>query len=257
MDNAVANLRISYLGGGYDFPDFFKKTPITILSEGIGIQISCTLIDNQAHWSIPPKLGKGLASSAAKTVSMIRARYPSASHKDQINTAIQLEKLQHGGWQDPIASGQQGVFLIKLFQNDWKLDRFKPGCVALLKKYRRLYEIPAGRKVQHSILTEMHCRETSLELMQKLVHQGAMALNRFDIIDFGRTVRAAWEIKKRWHPNITNSMITAMEKAAKDAGAYGEKVCGAGGQGYMLILGDTTCHKEISRKYKQFEVDVE
>ncbi len=34
MRSGTANLRVSYLGGGYDFPKFFKYQQVTILSEG-------------------------------------------------------------------------------------------------------------------------------------------------------------------------------------------------------------------------------
>ena len=38
MKEGFANLRVSYLGGGYDYPRFFKETPVVILSEGLSVR---------------------------------------------------------------------------------------------------------------------------------------------------------------------------------------------------------------------------
>ena len=72
---------------------------------------------------------------------------------------------------------------------------------------------------------------------------------------FGRAVREAWELKKRWHPDITNETITEMETAAEAAGAWGYKTCGAGGQGYLLVIGDKKCHEQMQSNYQSLEVD--
>ena len=106
----TANLRVSYLGGGYDFPEFFATQRALILSEGIDVKISCS-VNGRApsflHWDFPERLGSGLGSSAAAALSMIRAKYPHTSHRDQIDAAIHLEGLQAEGWQDAIAIGDE------------------------------------------------------------------------------------------------------------------------------------------------------
>ena len=40
MNTGTANLRISYIGGGYDFPRFFEHEPVTIISEGLPLGVS-------------------------------------------------------------------------------------------------------------------------------------------------------------------------------------------------------------------------
>ena len=187
----------------------------------------------------------------------IRAKYPHASHRDQIDAAIHLERLQEGGWQDTIASGHTGIFLIRLFQNNWEVQHFDKKCLTQLKKYRKLYEIPNGdSRKPTSILKEMQHREVGMKRMQALVQQGTMALKRLDFVDFGRSVRAGWDIKKEWHPDIETPVIQKMILHAwKIAGAYGWKVCGAGAQGYLLVLGNEKCHEIMETMYRPFEVD--
>ena len=259
--NGTANLRISYLGGGYDFPEFFATERASILSEGIDVKISCVMdrrISNAfLQWRFPKQLGSGLGSSAATALSMIRAKYPHTSHQDQIDAAIHLEKLQAGGWQDAIASGHRGLFLIRLFQNRWEVEHFDKKCLVQLKRYRKLYEIPSeSLRNSTSILKEMRYREPGMRQMQALVAQGTMALERLDFVDFGKSVRAGWELKKGWHSDIETPIIQEMTLHAwKVARAWGWKVCGAGGQGYLLVIGNERCHEIMERMYRPFEVN--
>lgn len=258
--NGTAHLRISYLGGGYDFPEFFATQRASILSEGIDVKISCSANGHAPsflQWDFPERLGSGLGSSAATALSMIRAKYPHASHRDQIDAAIHLERLQAGGWQDVIASGHTGIFLIRLFQNNWEVQHFDKKCLTQLKKYRKLYEIPnENLRSSTSILKEMQHREVGMKRMQALVQQGTMALKRLDFVDFGRSVRAGWDIKKEWHPDIETPVIQKMTLHAwKVAGAWGWKVAGAGGQGYLLVIGNEKCHEIMETTYQKFEVD--
>ena len=41
MSKGSANLRISYFGGGYDFPVFFREQPVFILAEGLNVTVRC------------------------------------------------------------------------------------------------------------------------------------------------------------------------------------------------------------------------
>ena len=69
---------------------------------------------------------------------------------------------------------------------------------------------------------------------------GAMreALERADWVEAGRQVAAEWENRKQLAPGVTTPQIDAMLDAARSAGAYGGKVCGAGGGGCLFCIGD-------------------
>lgn len=253
MNMHTANLRISYLGGGYDYPKFFEHSPVTIISEGLPIGIQCEMTAKGFEWTVPEGLGSGLGSSAARHLSFIRTKFPKAPWRDQIDTAIQLDGLQAGGWQDVIASAYRGLIKIVLHRKDWDVYPLMDTPIGL-RKYRRLYRIPIAI-VQKNILIAMSCRESSFPKMQELVSRGIGSLEMSDMEGFGRAVRDAWELKKRWHPDITNATITEMETAAEAAGAWGYKTCGAGGQGYLLVIGDEKCHEQMRGDYQSLEVD--
>lgn len=281
MKKATAHLRISYIGGGYDFPEFFAHQEVRILSEGLPLSIECHRRRETIHYKLtrnvaplrdgtakslvrshpdstgfPPhslkSLRSGLGSSAARHLSWIRAKFPHAPFREQVAAAIHLDALQAGGWQDAIASAYSGMIKIVLHQNDWRVYPLRDMNLAI-HPYRRLYSIPTS-KAPKQILTEMRCRESSFQSMQKLVADGENALLKWDLEAFGSAVTAGWILKKSWHPEISNNTITKMEETAADAGAWGWKVCGAGGQGFFLVIGDKACHQQMSEKFTEFEV---
>jgi D-glycero-alpha-D-manno-heptose-7-phosphate kinase len=64
------------------------------------------------------------------------------------------------------------------------------------------------------------------------------ALERGDWAEVGRQIADEWENRKGLAPGVTTSAIDGMIAAARAAGAYGGKVCGAGGGGCLFCLGE-------------------
>jgi D-glycero-alpha-D-manno-heptose-7-phosphate kinase len=64
------------------------------------------------------------------------------------------------------------------------------------------------------------------------------ALERSAWPEVGQHVADEWENRKGLAPGVTTAEIDAMLAAAKVAGAYGGKVCGAGGGGCLFCIGE-------------------
>ena len=64
------------------------------------------------------------------------------------------------------------------------------------------------------------------------------ALERRDWPEVGRQIAAEWDNRKRLAPGVTTPEIDAMMAAAREAGALGGKVCGAGGGGCLFCFGE-------------------
>jgi D-glycero-alpha-D-manno-heptose-7-phosphate kinase len=62
------------------------------------------------------------------------------------------------------------------------------------------------------------------------------ALERGDWDEVGRQLAEEWENRKGLAPGVTTPEIDRMIAAARNAGAYGAKVCGAGGGGCVFCL---------------------
>ena len=63
------------------------------------------------------------------------------------------------------------------------------------------------------------------------------ALERSDWPEVGRHVAEEWENRKGLAPGVTTPAIDAMLGAARQAGAWSGKVCGAGGGGCLFCIG--------------------
>jgi D-glycero-alpha-D-manno-heptose-7-phosphate kinase len=56
--------------------------------------------------------------------------------------------------------------------------------------------------------------------------------------ELGRLLHEGWEYKKKISSKISNSSIDQMYRLARDHGAIGGKITGAGGGGFMLLYCD-------------------
>jgi len=72
-------------------------------------------------------------------------------------------------------------------------------------------------------------RNQALALQQQLG-------NGFRIEEVGRTLDQGWQLKRKLASTISNSKIDHWYRRALEAGAWGGKLCGAGGGGFFLFL---------------------
>jgi D-glycero-alpha-D-manno-heptose-7-phosphate kinase len=61
------------------------------------------------------------------------------------------------------------------------------------------------------------------------------AVLRGELNDFGELLHEAWQAKRAMSPKIPNSFIDQLYETAREHGAIGGKVTGAGGGGYMIF----------------------
>jgi len=90
----------------------------------------------------------------------------------------------------------------------------------------------------------------TIKATHKLKEQAIMmkeALLKGDIDKVGEILDFGWENKKKMAPGITNSMIDQIYETAKNNGASGGKISGAGGGGFMIFY----CPDDI--RYKVIE----
>jgi D-glycero-alpha-D-manno-heptose-7-phosphate kinase len=77
-------------------------------------------------------------------------------------------------------------------------------------------------------------------------------LLRGDIIKFAKSLGKEWENKKKMAESITNDNIEKIYKAAIKSGAYGGKVSGAGGGGFMFFTIDPAKRLNLIRTLEKF-----
>jgi D-glycero-alpha-D-manno-heptose-7-phosphate kinase len=64
------------------------------------------------------------------------------------------------------------------------------------------------------------------------------ALERGDLVAFGQLLHEHWENKKARSPQITDSRVNRIYELARDNGALGGKLMGAGGGGFLMLLAE-------------------
>lgn len=81
---------------------------------------------------------------------------------------------------------------------------------------------------------------TVLDGMLALVEEAETILACTDpehmLTQLGKMLDEAWRLKRSISPHISNADIDALYDRAKDLGAVGGKLCGAGGGGFLLVL---------------------
>lgn len=83
------------------------------------------------------------------------------------------------------------------------------------------------------------------------VDEGEKILKSGKINDFGKLLNSSWVIKKKLSPSITNSKIDELYDRAKNYGALGGKLLGAGGGGFLLVYMEKKYRKNFFRNNKK------
>jgi D-glycero-alpha-D-manno-heptose-7-phosphate kinase len=88
--------------------------------------------------------------------------------------------------------------------------------------------------------------------------QALMAAPTLDLREFGAILDESWRLKRELATTITTPQIDRWYDLALEAGAYGGKICGAGGGGCFLFAVDPKRHESVRRALPDLiEVEVE
>lgn len=82
-------------------------------------------------------------------------------------------------------------------------------------------------------------------MLAEYAHVFVSGLRHGEMAYCGETMHAAWQIKRRVASGITTAAIDDWYAQARRAGAWGGKLCGAGGGGFLLFLAPPERHQAI------------
>jgi D-glycero-alpha-D-manno-heptose-7-phosphate kinase len=286
-------LRISFLGGGTDYPTYYQQHGGATLATSInkytlitvqrvhqfadyGIRINYSKIESvqsideiqhpsareclrflgitegvEIHYvgDLPARTGLGSSSSA--TVGLLMALHAFKGEmvsREQVAaeaTYVEQELIKERvGSQDQYACALGG-FLHLQFRSDGKIhvdpvilskERLK------ILQDRLLLLYTSVQRTAHEVLDEQiqrtHSGENTNDLSQlhQLVVQGLQTLvNSRNLADFGALLHEGWMLKRRLSSKITTPWIDDVYERARQAGAIGGKLLGAGGGGFLLL----------------------
>lgn len=92
-------------------------------------------------------------------------------------------------------------------------------------------------------------RRRELRIIAGLVDEGISVLStNGDMLQFGRLLHEGWVAKRTLGNAVTNSSVDAIYNDARDAGAIGGKLLGAGGGGFILLFVPPDRHEAVKAR---------
>lgn len=212
--------------------------------------------------STSPK-NAGLAGSSALNASLLAAMFnmagkPMLDRAGFARTAYQVEReilKRPGGYQDQYAAVFGGFNFMEFSKTGIDIQplRLEEDLVAEWHSSMMLFETPFPRKnfaheVERRKDEDVRKGGDSVEYLRKIrdyAYGMKSALFCGDVKRMGELLHLSWVEKKKL-PGVSSSQIDSLYKVAKESGAYGGKLCGAGGGGFLFIICDMADRKKIA-----------
>jgi D-glycero-alpha-D-manno-heptose-7-phosphate kinase len=196
--------------------------------------------------------GSGLGTSSTLVVAILGAfvemlKLPLGDY-DIAHLAYEIERNDlklAGGKQDQYAATFGGVNFMEFYEQDKVIVnplRIRPEYMNELENNLVLYFTATSREsamiIKEQVKNVNSKNEKSIEAMHQLKEQARMmkeALLKGKLSQFGEILDFGFQQKRKMADNISNSSIEEIYDAAKQAGATGGKISGAGGGGFMIF----------------------
>jgi D-glycero-alpha-D-manno-heptose-7-phosphate kinase len=198
-----------------------------------------------------PTKGTGLGSSSTFTVGLCNAIYEKNKYNptkhELAETAYFIERHRCNeklGKQDQYAASFGGINFIQFFSNDVSVIPVNISTENIINLQKHLMFFYTGiTRVANDILreqskkTENKTNISHLKQLADMAYDGSKILSKSNRIkDLGDMLDHGWNIKKKLTDNITNSSIDEYYDIARQNGAIGGKLLGAGGGGFLMFF---------------------
>ena len=195
-----------------------------------------------------PATGSGLGSSSSVTVGLLNALYAHVGDpqtkerlaRDAI--AIEIDVLEKPiGKQDQYIAAYGGIRKIVFCRNDTvriKKVSVPWDTVRLLEESLMLFHTGFARdsaRVLEEQKARVQTNASALLDLVRMVHEMEAYLVEGKLDDFGRALDYCWSVKRGLASKVSNSVIDELYHSARQAGALGGKIAGAGGGGFLLL----------------------
>jgi D-glycero-alpha-D-manno-heptose-7-phosphate kinase len=196
-----------------------------------------------------PSEGTGLGSSSTLTVGLLNALHAFRGVlKDPAELAeeacqIEIDRLGGAlGRQDQYIAAFGGVQHFQ-FRAD---DSVRASPIPLSRMHREalsdhlsLFYTGITRRAEGILKTQSQRTGenlAALERIRELAVSARDAIVKTDWAGLGAVLDEGWQLKRQLVEGIASGEIDRLYAAAKEAGAYGGKITGAGGGGFLLLL---------------------
>jgi D-glycero-alpha-D-manno-heptose-7-phosphate kinase len=222
-------------------------------------------VEMVVHCDAPP--GSGLGSSSAMTVAMVGASKMFLGERLDSNeiaeTAFLTERNDagiQGGKQDQYAAAFGGFNFIEFNRDSTSVQPLALREDLLDELQYRLMLCYTGllRPSGEILRDQVHAYESrdprlvaALDATKEIAYAMRDALRAGTIDRFGALMNEAWHLKRSFSPKVTDPVIDRMYEIARNAGAMGGKLLGAGGGGFLLLLCDGPGKHAVAQALKK------
>lgn len=293
--------RISFFGGGTDYPSWYREHGGAVIAATIDKYCYLTVRHlppffehrHRVVWSKIEQVGQineishpavrgildyigvergleihhdgdlparsGMGSSSAFTVSLLNALHGlhgrmTSKHKLAME-AIHVEQTvlkETVGSQDQVSAAYGGFNHIRFLQNgEISVSPITISSARAHELDSHLMLFYTGIKrtaseVADTYVQNINHKKRQLRIMYDMVQESIeiLASNK-PINDFGALLDETWQIKRNLSSTVSNSDVDDIYQKARDSGAIGGKLLGAGGGGFMLIFAPPDCQERI------------
>lgn len=201
---------------------------------------------------LPARTGLGTSSTFA--VGMLNAfcalKGKMMSRRKLAEESIMVEReilKEHGGWQDQIAAAYGGLNRIDFHDNDFSVHPIiiHPERKRELDENLMLFYTGVQRfssEIQADTFAKPVDKTKQLLDMLALVDEAEKILTdkNTSLNEFGKLLDTTWKLKRGTGSRVSNGSIDELYDIALKSGAFGGKLLGAGGGGFLLFY----CEKE-------------
>lgn len=202
----------------------------------------------------------GLGSSSAFTVGMLNAlhalRGETVSKQLLAHEAIEVEQSvlkEVVGIQDQIQTAHGGLNFVKIAPDGqyalkpilMSVERLREFESHVMLFYTGILRTASELAAEQVKATSAGHINDELQALTGMARRGAEILADGEFAEFGLLMHEAWSLKRRLTPLVTNDVVEWIYRQARNCGAYGGKLLGAGGGGFVLVFAAPDRHPQI------------
>ena len=242
--------RISFFGGGTDYPQWYENNDGAVLATSIDKYCYVMLHDGKSWRAFDLPTKSGLGTSSAYTIGLLRA----CTELDKqtiakLATTWEQDKLGGNiGSQDQYLCAIGGFHLLRFSEHGIRDTTIDIGAVKPLEQYLLLFDTHqyrlAGDVVAHQ-LENMRSHQKIYVRMMEMVDEGLLSIKQSDWLTFGKLLDEAWQLKRGLSDYVSTPTIDLIYESAMKAGAMGGKLLGAGGGGFIVFFAEPSKHDII------------
>jgi D-glycero-alpha-D-manno-heptose-7-phosphate kinase len=306
-----APVRISFFGGGTDYPEYFLAEGGAVLATAVdkysyitaspflshlfdySVRVSYRKVelarqlsdiehnvyreclklcgldkDIELHAMADLPAFTGLGSSSTFTVCLLHALHSFKGEflrpQELATEAIYVERhilKENVGCQDQVLAAFGGFSLVEFrTEKDFVVNRVPLSPRRLAELERRLFLVFTGikRKASDIVapqLNRVQENTPALRAMRAMVYEG------YDLLtgnrpwrEFGELLDRAWQAKRTLDGAVSNAGIDQMYERGLKAGAWGGKLLGAGGGGFLLLFAPEEAHPKLRETFSDHPI---